>query len=1265
MHKPYHRRPRQVSRESRAVTYIVAMLVLALCCMVPCSIWAQSASGTISGTVTDQTGAVVPGASVVLDNSATGVKTETVSNGTGFFNFAAVATGTYKLTIQASGFSKWVATDIVEHQGESHSIPQIVLHLGAASTDVQITASEAGVIPLDNGSSTTTLNEQMVDSLSIQGRDAAELVKFMPGMAMNSGLSQSEYNSQVTQTNSGPIGQFSASGTQPYGSMQMTMDGAGLVDVGNMGTQIANVNGDQTAEFTYLNAAFGADTPRGPNIIQVVSKGGGQGYHGDAYTYLRNWQFNAQDPYLKAKGVTNRTIAHQVYPGGTLGGPIPSILGYNKNHDKLFFFAGFEKMFQNPSATLHQLVTPTEDMIKGDFSADTLPGASNGWNSSNVPCANAANWTSFCPNTSGLSSNPNTPFPNGQIPSAYFDSDGLALLTYLNKYDKPNIDPAANGGYNFQFLDHSPVNRWELRLRGDWVPTANDKVSVIFTKQNEADLNNFGVWWWPAWTAPMASPMNAMTLANLWTANYVHTFNATTTNEFSFARTYFTFPPKFSNPSAMSAATANYTTYAPFDTSATNSFDQIPNLISWGAGTGTTAGSFAGLYAPAEVKAFGNAFGNIKKIMSFQDNLTKVMGRHSLKAGFFWDVAEQSQTTNYGNWTQGALDFDTWAQYTTNNVYADMLIGSIQSMGQYASGPVHDVAYHEWAFYGQDQWHMTQKFTLNYGVRFDHEGQWYPVKGPGFAVFDAASYDDTAAAASFTGMKWHQTDKSIPQSGLKSKFVSPDVRFGGAYDFHGNGKTVLRGGFGIYPWQSSEGDVDAALNPVYNVLNITTPGVAPDYFLKQSNSNAVGGYKALASFAPSTSGTWCAKSATCPSASALKMGANATPYTMNYTGMVDQELPGHMVFELQYIGNRTRNVPLTNNSTSNEASFSNINKIPLGAFYGADAWGNNYWDANCAKSSNKSTCAPPTSAQYGGYRPYKNYGVLNLIQRGAYSNYNGMVVALQKQSGPVTFLMNYTFSKVMGIRDGNTENGTGDGPTINPFSMKDNYGPLNYDRTHLFNAAYNINLPGIHGGNAIARQIVNGWQLNGDTQLQSGPPLQTATNGSMNVKWTDNTTDINTHNTDGATASSAYLLGTNAPILVPYITCDPRNGGGKHFNTACFQTPTTLGKNGQSIWPYIHGPAFFVSDLSMFKSFAVREHQSLQFRVSAFNFLNHPLQEFGGGDDVNLYMGCLSSNAGSGCDGGGINVNKDTNGNVMYKAAKQNRYLELALKYYF
>jgi len=1224
-----------------------ACALFVVLCWIPRTVSAQSASGTLSGSVTDTSGAVIQQASITLVDTATGIKSVTVANGTGFFSFAAVHPGNYQLTITAEGFANWVGTDITIHLGENKDVPHIVLPVASTSANVEVTTSEAATIPLDNGASSTTINSTMVQELSIQGRDAAELIKLMPGMAMNTGLGQGEFNSLITTTNGGPIGDFSASGTQPYGSMQMTLDGANLTDTGNQGNQIANVNQDTTAEFTYVNAAFGADTPRGPSIIQISSKGGGKGFHGDVYTYLRNWQLNANDPYIKAAlPGTPRSISHQTYPGGTIGGPV-LIPGthFNHNRDKLFFFAGFEKMIQDPAATLHLSAIPTTAMINGDFSAASLPGdqapvssGANLWPSSQIPCAAAASWTSFCPYGGG----PN-PFPNGQIPSSYWDSDGRALLSYFNKVAPPNLDPATNNGFNYQFLDHPPVNRWELRLRGDYNATAKDKVSVIYTQQNQADINNFGAWWIPAWAVPLPTPMVDTTESRMWTANYVRVFNATTTNEFSFAYTYFTFPPAFADPKAMTASTYGYTTEAPFDTSSTDSFDQLPAIMSWGgSAVGLSSGSFPGTYPPAMIKAFGNAYGNVKRAWSYQDNLTRVIGRHSLKAGFFWDSNVQIATTGWaGNFTQGGIEFDNWSNYTTGNPVADILTGHTDGMQQGASAPVQDMDYNEWALYAQDQWHITRKITLDLGFRFDHEGQWYPVNGNGLTVFDPSTYDNTAGAPAWTGMSWHQINSSIPQSGFISRLLYPDTRVGGAYDLIGNGKTVIRGGFGIYRWQISDANLDPSLDASENVNSIVTPSTSS--------------FAQLATLAPTVGGSWCALSSTCASGSdAITKGESATPYTMNWDAMVDQALPYRTVFELQYIGNKTADALLTGEGNQ-ENFYANINKIPLGGLYGTDALtGVNYWQQSCSAG----VCGIPNSSYYNGYRPYANYGVLNILRHGSYSNYNGMVAALQKQTGKATFLVNYTFSKVLGIRDGQIDNGGGDGPTVDPFNLRANYGPLAYDRTHLFNASYYINLPGSAKANKLVKTAVNGWQLSGDTQMQSGPPLQPNTGGNMNVTWEPGS--------NGATAGNVYLLGTNAPLLVPYLTCDPRHGGGKYFNASCFATPSTLGKNGPAVWPYIKGPAFFVSDLAIFKSVYFTETRYFQFRVSAFNFLNHPLPQFGQGSDVNLDMGCnQSSTKAAGCDLGGSNLNTTTNGNVQYKAAAQNRIMELALKYYF
>lgn len=1238
-------------------------LLMLLGGLISTSAWAQRGTGTISGTVQDAKRAVIPNATVTLENAATADKRQSVSNGTGFFNFAAVGVGTYKISISAPGFNTLEENDIVIHAGDDRLLPELILSVAGTEAKVEVTASDAGIIPTDSGSSSTTIGEDLVENISIQGRDAAEMVKFMPGMGMNAGLNQSEFSSQTTSTNSGPIGQFSANGTQPYGGMQMTLDGAGMVDIGNMGTQIANVNQDTTAEFTYLNAAFGADTPRGPTIIQVTSKSGGQKFHGDGYIYGRDWQMNSNEASYKAQNPgARRPMDHQMYPGGTIGGPVVlPHFGYNKNHDKLFFFAGFEKMLQNPFPTTHYLVTPTANMIAGDFSTATLPGAQNSgstwWDTAKAPCSGSApNWTSYCGNASQSG---NADWNGGKLVNKnLIDSDGLALLTYLNKVNKPNIDPATHNGYNFRFQDAPPVNRWELRARGDYNPTTNDKLNLVYTQQNEADINNFGIWWQPGTAAPLPSPVKATTLAKLWTANYTHIFSATSTNEFSFSHSYFTYPPSFESADAMKASTAGFTNVNPFGSPASNAFDQIPNLISWNTGTGNSSGSFSSIYAPPMIKSFGNAYGNVKKITSLQDNFTKVIGRHSLKAGFFWDNNNQLQTTGYGSWSQGMIEFDPWSTNTTGNEFADMLIGHTDGETQAADAPSHNMAFHEYAFYAQDSWRVGNKLTLNYGVRFDHDGAWYPLEGKGIAVFDPAAYAKDSnnnvgvPTTSFPGMRWHEIDSSVPKSGFKSPSFQPDVRVGAAYDLHGNGRTVLRGGFGMYRWQFSEGDVDSGLSPSWNVINLTTPSTSS--------------MAALKGYAPSA-GAWCALNSTCPTVEVIKKGDDQTPYTQNWDVMIDQELPYHLTFEAQYIGNHTRNALFTGNG-STENFYSNINRIPMGGLFGtysltgADSDGQNLYNVACAKGS----CATPDSSKYAGYRPYKDYGVLNLIQHGSYSNYHGIVAAVQKQTGAYNFLVNYTFSKVLGIRDGQSGNGAGDGTMINPFSLRDNYGVLAYDHTHIFNAMWVLHLPAAPISNSLVKSFTKGWDLSGDLQVQSGAPIQPNTGGELNVAWQSSNKD---GNGNAASAGQAMYLGTNARVLMPVLKCDPRKAHGLNFNTSCFVTPSAQGQTGQTIWPYIKGPVFNNADVAVAKTFKITESQNILFRASSFNFMNHALPNFGIASDVNLKMGCSSTTQSAlvpVCDQGGVNVNtgdKGTTGKPGYESGR--RVIELALKYNF
>ena len=300
-----------------------------------------------------------------------------------------------------------------------------------------------------------------------------------------------------------------------------------------------------------------------------------------------------------------------------------------------------------------------------------------------------------------------------------------------------------------------------------------------------------------------------------------------------------------------------------------------------------------------------------------------------------------------------------------------------------------------------------------------------------------------------------------------------------------------------------------------------------------------------------------------------------------------------------------------------------------------------------------------------------------------------------KQTGPVTFLTNYTFSKVLGIRDGGSNNGSGNGTGVDPFVLRNNYGPLAYDHTHILNLTYNWALPSpIHGSGLalkVAGGAVNGWSLSGYTAYQIGTPLQPVLGGGMNVSYANGLTvptiahpnlpnnGITLPNGLVATNINASTwLGTNSyNVLVPALTCDPSKGlqKGQYFNPKCFTTPA-YGQQGPSILPYMRTPSYWDSDLGLYKDFHFSSSRYIQFRASATNWLNHPLPQFGlaGNSDQSLNFQLSTPATCAGCvDSNGkpltvisespTNVNSTTTGKPAFKTGS--RFVTLAAKFYF
>ncbi len=426
--------------------------------------------------------------------------------------------------------------------------------MGKQTQQVEVVSSAEALAPVDTGEVSTTLNSHMVNDLTLTGRDAGELLKIMPGMALASGLSNGNNNAgfgdRVVGTNSGPIGSYSANGTQPNGAMAYMLDGANLLDPGNQGTQIANINQDMTAEVKVLMSGYDAAYAKGPVVFEAFSKSGGAQFHGEGYFYARNNIFNSVDAFNKSQGIGN-VDAYEYYPGGNIGGPVLiPFTHFNHNRDKLFFWVGYEYMRQQPAGQLWQTFVPTADMLAGNFSPAAMAKlppsvASHYGNITAAPCAPADN-RSTCGNLS---------FPTGMIPTSLFDPNALALL---KTYPAPNVDPATHNGNNFQYLDQSPQNRWELTEKVDYSVSENTKLTVSYSRQNETDLHPVQMWWAPAFSLPYPSPLIAPTNANVIMANATHVFSPTLTNETVFTYARYINPATPADPKAIDPATYGF-----------------------------------------------------------------------------------------------------------------------------------------------------------------------------------------------------------------------------------------------------------------------------------------------------------------------------------------------------------------------------------------------------------------------------------------------------------------------------------------------------------------------------------------------------------------------------------------------------------------------------------------------------------------------------------------------------------------------------------
>src|SRR3984885_11566499 len=321
----------------------------------------------LTGTVQDNSGAVIPGAQITLTDQATGIPRVVQTNRQGLYAFPSLVPGTYTVKIAAKSFQSKVVTGVVLHAGDVLAVPATSLSVGAESTTVTVEASNE-MIPTENGARINVLSSKDIENLALVGRDTTELLKVLPGATtVSSGLTNNSpmYSDLNTGVQQSAVGNgININGAVNRGGTALLADGANIIDPGNMASSVSIVNPEMTAEVSVQASNFGADTPFGPVVVSTISKSGGERYHGEAYFDARNSVLNANDWQSNHQGIPQGP-QHYYYPGGNFGGPVP---GTNK---KLFFWGGYERWLQNQgNANVLKSYIPTPEMMAGDFTTD-------------------------------------------------------------------------------------------------------------------------------------------------------------------------------------------------------------------------------------------------------------------------------------------------------------------------------------------------------------------------------------------------------------------------------------------------------------------------------------------------------------------------------------------------------------------------------------------------------------------------------------------------------------------------------------------------------------------------------------------------------------------------------------------------------------------------------------------------------------------------------------------------------------------------------
>ncbi len=1134
----------------------------------------QDIFGTINGTVTDKTGGVVANAKVTITNEETGISQTIKANDQGYYVAESMPVGRYTITVDQDKFKTAKKTENVLVAG-GHLTVNVTLEVGAATETVEVTATGVAI----NTTSAEALNE----------RNYIELITLVPGAVLTS-FDQTAFTTGMSIT-PGNINGLRADGNL------LTVDGGFNMDSGSNATQLNNVGIDFIHEVTVQTSNYSAEYGRSAaSSVNVVTNSGGNKYHGTLFEYARNDAFDAKPAFAPKSELRYNDF------GGSVGGPI-----WKK---KLYFFGGVEtkRLILPGDGPAKTLTLPTTPELIGNFADTGLPLTARGTVTAASGCIGSysggaadVNPADFVPNTAtgtGSAINP-----------ACITSAGHAIANIYKLMETPGASPESANSFtntaisgNATFAPVTPQNWEEDIVRIDYHPTDKHSVYFRYLHDHLVLIDPFGPFS-PGGALP-TSPQMRVRPGFSYQVGAVWTISSHLVNEAKFNVSWNKqrIPP-FGNLWQQSTYGFN----------STNVVLPFPGVGPFPTGipSGTYTGTCPKTACPAEFLGPFEFLLAPTVDISPSDNVSWQVRNHTLRFGasFARNRKDQNSRTDA---TQGQLNFSfnpsniNGTPNSTGEQFADSLLGNYNSLAQFSADPIGHFRFNDYGIYAQDNWRITPRLSIDFGVRMDYTVPTYtqannmvnfdpslyvPIPGLTISggtvapniptapvgsglVFDCPPTSTTPGACNpgpagggyvVTGLVRPggvpadqlgrvpngnnpfvlDVPAGAPRAFYKPQFVV-GPRAGIAWAPVGD-KTVIRAGAGLY-FDKPEGNV---------IFGQT--GVVP--FLQQIQFN---------------SGNLASLPASGTTPTVFGVGAInpklVVAHVVQYSLSVQHEFRGGILFQVAYVGNEGRHL----------LRQPNIN-VPTFA----------------------TAAAAPANTTINQVRPFLGYSDITQFNSDGNSNYNSLQISASKTKGFATVQVSYTYGRALGNANGLNDNPepecaftcvNSSGQTIS--WRQYDYGRLSFDIRHAFVASYTLTEPWFKDRKGVSSVFISGWQLSGITRAQSGFPLTVNASASIGALQNQNFTD-------------RANLNAGVPLTTGIAPCVNNAAKLCYFNplTAPGTGPfTSTGVNtgiGNAPIGNITGPGYFSWDLSLRKNFRLPvESMGFMIELDAFNAFN-------------------------------------------------------------